>query len=222
VVGSQYGDTLLGDASLNGFAPSLGDDVVDGRGGFDSLDMGWGATGPVTVDLTAGTATGAGTDTLAGLEDLWGTQYDAMIGNASPNYFFGGAGADSLSGAGGNDRFEGGEGDDGDDSIDGGPGTDTVYYWNASGPVTVDLGAGTASGQGTDTVTGVENVFGSVYSDTLIGDAGPNFMIGDDGDDTISGGDGDDYLSGLAGTDSLDGGGGTDECWGETEVNCEL
>jgi Ca2+-binding RTX toxin-like protein len=83
------------------------------------------------------------------------------------------------------------------------------------------LATGTVTGEGTDTITGIENLNGSRQNDNLTGDAGSNVMHGLAGDDTLSGSDGDDTLIGDEGTDILDGGTGTDTCDGESEVNCE-
>jgi Ca2+-binding RTX toxin-like protein len=88
--------------------------------------------------------------------------------------------------------------------------------------VIVDLTAGTATGEGTDTLTGIGQVFGSKHDDTISGDANPNTLLGGPGNDTISGAAGDDTLNGMDGTDTLDGGDGTDTCAnGETNTNCE-
>ncbi|QDL91832.1 hypothetical protein FDP22_08625 [Paroceanicella profunda] len=57
---------------------------------------------------------------------------------------------------------------------------------------------------------GVENVVGSAFGDTLIGDSGDNVIDGAAGDDSLSGGAGDDVVSGGAGTDLLEGGAGDD------------
>jgi Ca2+-binding RTX toxin-like protein len=100
---------------------------------------------------------------------------------------------------------------------------DFASFFLSPGPVTVDLAAGTASGEGTDTLTGIENVVGSAdFGDTLNGDAQDNSLLGSGGDDSVSGSDGNDELDGGDGTDSLDGGTGIDTCLnGETTVNCE-
>ena len=82
------------------------------------------------------------------------------------------------------------------------------FYLRAPGPVTVDSISGTATGDGSDSLTGIENIEGSLHDDTLIGDAGPNLIWANAGDDAISGGDGDDVLDAGAGTDSADGGTG--------------
>ncbi|MGH2739845.1 MAG: hypothetical protein ACRDH6_05110, partial [Actinomycetota bacterium] len=97
--------------------------------------------------------------------------------------------------------------------------------------VTVDLDAGTATGAGTDSLTGIESASGTQLNDTLTGDAGRNRLQGLDGSDNLDGLAGDDLLDGDAvifgqnfpGTDDLDGGPGTaDICLGgETTTNCE-
>jgi len=198
--GSEYGDALTGDERNNGFYGNAGDDVFDGGGGNDWVSFLF-SKSAVTVDLAAGTATGEGSDTLTGIEDVEASRFnDTLTGNAGSNLFWAALG---------------------DDAIDGGDGEDWVSYFYAPGAVTVDLAAGTATGEGSDTLTGIENLFGSRFDDGLTGDAGPNELRAGAGDDTIAGGDGDDILVGGEGTDSLDGGNGSDTCDGETEVNCE-
>jgi Ca2+-binding RTX toxin-like protein len=86
--------------------------------------------------------------------------------------------------------------------------------------VTVNLGAGTSS-EG-DTLSRFENVFGTIYDDTLIGDAGPNKLFGFFGNDILRGRGDDDRLAGQAGTDKANGATGADWCLAETERNCEL
>ncbi len=70
-----------------------------------------------------------------------------------------------------------------------------------------------------DELIGIENLTGTSFDDTLIGDDGANVLDGVDGDDvlkggagadTLLGGLGDDLLTGGGGGDSLDGGEGTD------------
>nr|WP_307104824.1 cadherin domain-containing protein [Sphingomonas sp. SORGH_AS_0950] len=62
----------------------------------------------------------------------------------------------------------------------------------------------------TDTLSGIENLTGTDYADTLTGDAGNNVLDGGLGNDTLSGGAGDDVLIGGIGADRLDGGAGSD------------
>ena len=212
IIGGSGADLLSGDAgndSVNGGAGDFdnlwgfsGNDALNGGGGFDWV-LYRGAPGPVRADLIAGSATGEGTDTLSGLEGVVGSRFD-----------------DVLTGADADNTFQA---EDGNDTVDGGGGVDFVSFALSPAPVTVDLAAGTATGEGTDTLTAIENIFGSVdFGDTLIGDAQANLLIGSGGDDSVSGSDGNDELDGGDGTDALDGGIGTDTCLnGETTVNCE-
>ena len=78
--------------------------------------------------------------------------------------------------------------------------------------VTVNLATGTAQGGNAegDTLTGIENVYGSNHADHLTGDDGRNRFYGLDGDDTLEGGAGNDNLQGDGGNDNLQGGDGND------------
>ncbi len=58
--------------------------------------------------------------------------------------------------------------------------------------------------------TQIENLKGSQYADTLIGNKANNNILGGAGDDTIKGGEGNDYLDGGKGTDEMFGGQGND------------
>jgi Ca2+-binding RTX toxin-like protein len=212
IIGGSGADLLSGDAGNDSVSGGAGDfdnlwgfsgnDALNGGGGFDWV-LYRGAPGPVTLDLSAGSAMGEGTDTLSGLEGVVGSPFD-----------------DVLTGGDANNTFQA---EDGNDTIDGGGGLDFASFFLSPAPVTVDLAAGTATGEGTDTLTGIENVVGSGdFGDTLTGDAQDNFLFGSGGDDSVSGSDGNDELDGGDGTDALDGGIGTDTCLnGETTVNCE-
>jgi serralysin len=74
-------------------------------------------------------------------------------------------------------------------------------------------------GAGTDTLTAIENLSGSSFSDYLIGDsrinilagaAGNDILVGGEGNDTLQGGEGADTLLGGSGADRLDGADGAD------------
>lgn len=98
----------------------------------------------------------------------------------------------------------------GRDTVDGGGGVDTLSSeLRDLGAVEVDLTKGTVKGQGRDTITRVENADGTVYDDTLIGDAGPNvFSAHGSGLDVVYGKGGDDYLHSQGG--AVFGGAGDD------------
>ena len=129
----------------------------------------------------------------------------------------GGDGDDNLRGGTGNDSLTGGDGDDflgsdpGDDVLDGGAGNDTAYVFGGIAvDIAADLQTGMMIGLGTDTLIGIENLWGGDGNDQLIGDANDNVLYGFAGDDTLTGSDGNDTLSGFEGDDALDGGAGND------------
>lgn len=134
---------------------------------------------------------------------------DALNGTAAAELLRGLDGDDVLIGGGGADTLEGGNGSDwlrgdaGGDSLVGGAGSDFANYsWSSVG-VTVSLLTGAASGgeAAGDSLSGIENVWGSNGSDLLTGDGGANWIAGNDGNDTIVGGAGADRLEGRVGSD---------------------
>ena len=192
-----------------------GDDLLDGHDvdlepewdHRDQVDFSTAAV-PVTVDLAAGTATGEGTDTLVSMEDAVGSVHDdTLLGTEGPNELNGNAGHDVLEARSGDDELEGSPGDD---TMDGGPGRDSLQFNLAPSGVVVDLGAGTATGQGNDVVLGIEDVVGTLFNDEITGDDGPNEIDGAFGDDVVAGAGGDDVLYGDRGADTLSGGDGND------------
>ena len=123
--------------------------------------------------------------------------------------------------------------------LSGGAGIDTADYSGSSAGVTVAVAQGfSTTGVGGDaegdSVSGtIENLIGSAFNDTLVGDAvagsvtdnrarwrcrrrsawrwrGNDTLIGGLGNDILSGGDGNDLLIGGAGNDALSGGAGID------------
>ncbi|MFC2970848.1 calcium-binding protein [Azotobacter bryophylli] len=141
--------------------------------------------------------------------------YDWLTANGGYNQVLGTTGADTLTYADPlltsvtNDVFVGGAGDD---VMDGGEGLfDTVDYSSGSAKkVTVDLVAGTAKGEGNDTLINIENVIGSKGSDSITGSASDNMLDGGNGNDKLVGNGGNDTLYGGAGNDSIVAGFGND------------
>ncbi len=74
----------------------------------------------------------------------------------------------------------------------------------------VNLQAGTATGEGADTLSSIENVIGGSGQDVLTGNAVANSLYGGNGDDTLSGAGGNDRLFGGDDADFCNGGNGTD------------
>jgi Ca2+-binding RTX toxin-like protein len=213
ILGGDGNDTILADAGNDLVAGGAGNDTIDGGAGNDTIDGGAdidtasyaSATAAVTVNLATTAAQntgGAGTDTLTGIENLTGSSFDDVL--------TGDGGNNVLSGSAGNDTLQGGAGSD---TLDGGTGADTASYAVANAAVTVNLAVGTAQntgGAGTDTLIGIENLTGSNFNDTLVGNTGANAIDGGAGNDTMQGGAGNDTLVGGAGNDTIDGGADND------------
>jgi|GEM_PF-3053973 len=238
--GGAGDDVLAGNDGNDILSGGDGDDYILGGAGNDTIDGGAGndwaayedATAGVKVDLNiTGTQNtgGSGTDKLTGIENLYGSAFDdtligdandnMMVGDAGNDTLTGGKGNDTLWGSAGNDILDGGDGDDylvggaGDDVIKGGAGVDWASYEDATAGVKVDLTKTAMQdtvGAGKDTLTGVENLWGSQFDDVLTGDAKDNYLWGADGNDTLYGGAGDDHLSGGKGNNVIDGGDGFD------------
>ena len=210
LAGSNFADTLTGDAGSNVLKGAAGDDTLDGGGGSDTAVFSGNRAG-YTIVNTDGVATvsGAdGTDTLRNIEFL--AFSDQTIATPAPvpagptsgaDVLDGTGSADTLDGLGGNDTLNGLAGDDlltggdGADLLNGGAGVDTASYAGAGSAVTVSLlasGAQATGGAGTDTLVSIENLAGSAYGDTLTGDAAANVLNGGAGNDTLDGGGGSD------------------------------
>ena len=211
--GNEGNDELYGgdgDDYLNG---NSGDDLLDGGAGYDRATFYTGATTGVTVDLNiAGPqATGQGNDTLVGIENVSGTAYnDVLTGDAGDNWLWGSTSRDEDGVVTGlnNDTLSGGGGDDlltvgaGDHLLAGGDGNDTVRFSENGGPetgVTISLGlqgSAQVTGNGSWTLTGIENLSGGTADDALTGDGADNILAGEGGNDSLSGGSGNDELYG--------------------------
>ncbi|WP_398483389.1 beta strand repeat-containing protein, partial [Tardiphaga sp.] len=195
VLGSSFDDVLLGSNNPNGtfeqFEGRAGNDLINGRGGYDfaiyNNDPNT-KTG-ITVHLAAGTVTGdatIGTDALLSVEGVRGTNF-ADVYDATG---FSGTSAN----AGSNGTFNNFDGQGGNDLIIGNGNTRIQYSQSLAG-VTVDMALGTARGTdagdianvGTDTFSGVNAVMGSMFDDTLLGDANNNIFQGLAGNDYIDG-----------------------------------
>ena len=183
-------------------------------------------TGTAGDDVILGTLTrdvidgGAGNDTLCGLGNgdtlIGGPGDDRLFGELDDPYvpddgYFG----DTLVPGPGDDLVD--LGDDPAsadvDEVDRPARYDRVVYQDAPGPVTVDLSAGTATGEGTDTIVVPAfsgGVVGSAYDDVLTGTDGPDRVVGGTGDDRIRALGGDDELEPGQGSDVVRGGGGDD------------
>lgn len=157
--------------------------ALTGTSGDDTL------TGGDTNDLMNGFA---GNDLIQG-----GNGADTLIGGDGNDTLQGGSGADSLSGGNGDDRLYGGKGADTLDGGANGTGGDWADYAGAVDNVLVDLASGIATDDfgGIDTLLNLENAYGGVHDDTLIGNDSANVLNPGGGDDIVSGGAGLDTVS---------------------------
>ncbi len=180
------------------FYGGLGVDNVRGGALFDQLYGGGG-----NDVLTAG----AGNDWLSGEDGN-----DVLRGGLGDDTFYTDVGNDRAFGEGGNDLFKVEPDNFGVDAFDGGIGTDTVDFDLLVLPAEVDLqnqtlNDGIARG---DSFTSIEIFDGTIFDDTLRGNAAANRFIGGYGDDRLEGRAGNDYLIGGGGSDILTGGAGSD------------
>ena len=153
---------------------------------------------------------------LANTSVVWGS---ATVHYTNIENLSGTAGADTLTGDAGNNILRGNAGND---TLDGGGGTNTADYANDFGNnaggigAIVNLSGSTQTafnvlaghaldGFGnTDTLTNIQNVSGSNFSDFLFAASGGSVLSGNGGDDHLFGGAGNDTLDGGLGFDIAD------------------
>lgn len=228
------GDTCLGEAPCAHFGDLLSggagdDEIVGGGPGLDWVRF-VNARRGVVVDLTAGTSSGQGIDSLRGVDQAMTTPYDDEVsGLRGEAYAVTRGGADIvtvadaewigtvLTGAGADRVTLVGRG-----GASTGPGDDVVETTGsqlgvhaAGGDDVVRLGSGgyADAGSGDDVVEGsdrVDHIRGGPGTDQVRAGAGNDLVEDGPGASTIEGGEGDDRIVGGRGDDSFDGGPGTD------------
>jgi Ca2+-binding RTX toxin-like protein len=219
ICGQGGNDIISGLGGNDLLLGGLGTDTLNGGDGADTLNGGDGNDGANRSNYegwgTVGLFGGAGVDVLTGgdgMDDLFGgIGNDRIEGGAAYDILFGETGVDALLGGGGNDELQGNAGND---SLNGGTGFDLAAFLNEAGPVNANLSTGRATGTGigTDTLAGVEDLWGTLKADTLSGNGASNFLFGDNGNDRLLGAAANDALYGMKGNDTFNGGPGTDRC----------
>ena len=205
VAGTSFNDRLYGSAAANVFSTGLGNDIVYGEGGSDTIDYS-AATGGVFVDLAGayGYKGAAGSSYLAGAAGVSIAGIDNLIAISN---IIGSNFNDRLYGTSGNNRFATGLGSD---VVYGQGGSDTIDYSAAAGGVFVDLagaysykgaagssflaGGANVSLVGQDSLNGIANVTGSDFNDRLYGTAGANVFATGLGSDIVYGEGGSDTI----------------------------
>lgn len=190
VYGGSAGDVIHGDGGNDTLFGDSGVDVIYGGEGQDYL--GGGSGDGYMFDTLFG---GSGDDTLA-----FSDGSNANI--FTPNIAHGDDGNDLLIGASGFDKLYGDAGDDqiqlslGGDFIYGGEGIDTLTMGGMTTGVWINLTTGTVKILNPialdGTISGVENINGTLYPDVFHGDAGANVLDGGVGADKMYGRGGDD------------------------------
>ncbi|WP_029082612.1 calcium-binding protein, partial [Bradyrhizobium sp. th.b2] len=188
IIGSDFGDTLTGDAGNNNLRGGLGADALDGGAGNDVAEYITSSTGLLVSLANPALNTGeAAGDTYISIEGLRGSDFnDTLIGDAGDNLLDGAGGADSLVGGLGND----------------------IYILNDPGDVITEN-----LGEGTDTavVTGNFNYTLAANVENLTIETSANVSgTGNALANVITGGTGDNVLDGGLGADTMAGGLGND------------
>jgi Ca2+-binding RTX toxin-like protein len=165
--GGPGNDLLEADAGNDQLAGGSGNDrfVYTAGWGIDTLVELAGEGSDVLDFRAAGVAVGVAVDAVLGLTLNSGANGLRHDQNAIESLLLG-AGADTLS-FGAAAQLAGGAG-----SLDAGPGDDTISYAAYTSPVTMDLGAGTATGLAG--FAGIEGAAGGSSEDTLQGKAAAN------------------------------------------------
>ena len=236
-IGSQYDDTITGNAVNNRLIGlggddtllgKLGNDILFGSGGNDTLrgDLGndrlYGGTGDDKL------YSGRGTDILIaqnGDDSLYsasssdrlygGNGNDLLNGNGGHDLLIGQNGNDRLYGGSGNDRLYGGAGLDllvgsgGHDYLVGQDDNDRLYGGPGNDRIYGSAGADLMIGQGDH-----DRMYGGTENDRMYGDAGLDLLVAGTGNDSLYGGTDADRLYGQDGDDSLTGGSGNDRLYG--------
>ncbi|WP_374454145.1 calcium-binding protein [Nocardioides sp.] len=188
--------------------------AVEGRPtrGTEGDDVIVGTDGPEVVDALGGN------DVVCGLGGG-----DEIHGGAGDDRLFGGLSGRDENGVYQADTVVPGAGDDTidlgldpealtDGPEDNGPGFDSISWAESPAGVTVDLVAGTAVGEGTDTIVlqPATKVVGSVHADTISGSDRDELFDTGPGDDVVTTVGGDDGVITGSGADRVDTGSGDD------------
>lgn len=184
-IGSAYNDTLIGNEANNFLNGAAGADSMEGGLGDDNyyidntndIVVESGNQGSDRINTTVSYTLSANIENARAL----GTDNTNLIGNALDNTIYAGEGNNILNGAGGIDAVS--------------------FFYSTSG-VSANLNTNQSTGFGTDTLQNFEQLYGSLFNDTLIGSIGNDSLYGLDGNDQLNGYAGADYMSGGLGDDN--------------------
>jgi Ca2+-binding RTX toxin-like protein len=216
-IGDYRSTTFIGEDGNDYFNAGTGNDFIYGGTGYNTMQMAASDlffNGNDTINMATGIATRSVNTVLFGSAFVTetttfdsiqqvnaGNGNDTVTGSNGDDWILGEAGIDTLYGGIGNDHLIGGSGAD---VLNGGSDSDWAQYYTATTGVSASLASpatntGDAAG---DTYVSIENLGGSLYDDTLTGDATANRLDGGYGNDTLIGGLGADTLDGGEGNDT--------------------
>ncbi|WP_315900559.1 calcium-binding protein [Maritimibacter alkaliphilus] len=240
--GSDFGDTLAGDAGANEFSGFGGNDLIEGRTGDDTLlggegndtirggggaDELWGQAGNDTLDGGAGTDLARYRDSTAGVvaslatgsaqDGFGGTDtlvgIEGLHGSDFGDTLTGDAGDNELSGFGGNDSLDG---QGGNDTLLGGAGNDTLRGGTGADELWGEAGNDTLDGRDGFDIARYRNSAAAVTADLAAGSALDGFGSTDTlvNIEGVHGSDFGDTLRGNAAGNELSGFAGNDTLQG--------
>jgi len=234
VIGSNFNDSIRGDANDNIITGGDGNDRLRGQGGDDTLNGGEGndniddAEGDNTIHAGEGNnkiSTGEGNDNITA-----GSGNDSIKDKGGDNTIDAGDGDNKVTTGDGDDNINTGSGrdsissKDGDDDISTGAGNDRIKSGDGDDTIesgddddTIDSGDDDDDidgGQGDDKIkagNGFDSISGGSGNDRIDGGRDDDSIDGGEDDDDINGGDGDDDIDGGEGDDDIDGGNDDDD-----------
>ena len=238
--GSNLGTDTILEYTHDLAASSFGTDTLDFSQFDSAVNLDLNLTSDQTVSANNLILDGYyGSSNFRLIENVIGSRFgDTIRGNALANKLQGRNGNDTLEGRGGDDELFGGADNDsyifGNGKLDHDTihessyllvGTDTLYFSGFDAAMKLDLRVTTTQtvaqdylkltlDNGAGGVASIENVFGSLFDDTIYGNNLGNWIGGGVGNDTIYGLGGFDTLIGNVGTDKLYGGEDDDYLYG--------
>lgn len=248
VLGSNFDDTLAGDAFVNSLQAGDGADVLNGAGGDDSLDGSLGADtliggagadalgGGTGVDTARYSSASAGVrvalwnvalntgdaagDTFLDIEIIEGSNLgDSLEGNGANNDLRGAAGGDFVSGGFGADTLFG---QNGDDLLIGGAGGDSLNGGDGFDIASYQNAAAGVRVALWNPSTNTGDAAGDTVQFTVEAVLGSTFadnLQGNSSNNVLRGGAGADFLAGGFGDDTLEGGAGADDHTGGAGID---
>jgi Ca2+-binding RTX toxin-like protein len=219
IIGTTGSDIVFGDnndnsfvsngvaiSNANGYTQSLSPDYFDGRGGNDTADFSgtnygglWINLNYLSTEVWAANGQSFATSNTANLQLANLQSVENVIGTAFTDQFYGDAQANLYGYNGYNGTHT--------EYIDGGTGTDTFDGSRSATSLWVSLAhqamevwttgttgasTGATANNAVADLNSIENLIGTQFADTLIGDAGNNRIEGGKGNDVLVGGSGDD------------------------------